>query len=447
MLVRGVSRRQAPRTVLRGPTRSTLLSPRDTGPEGLLQEKSRHMNKSTILLVATLLVACFPGRAASSPVEEAVAEPIPQRRPAVVIEAPPFSKEGVTETIALHFDREVHGDVDLDVYTFHYPMHPELAIEEDTWVHEGQMDHMREVLAGLQEPYAPDPEAPATKRILESSAVRTLEMATDDHRTFTTPWNARHGRILFRPRLNGAPLAAVASTRVHCTHVDMRSVEKLKESLRVLALPIEHGHGELADRLLQQVRSVYTQGHSLRHMLVHHQFGAAELDDCLADLEGAVTKRDWSETLRIIERFEHGIARAERNFYSVGVESVGGRIRLTLEDRIQAFDFAGDPETELFLKRGPAIDPEQLHARVKEAAQAGDRPGAGGHDPAMHGAMMRFDREELTRGAVRLSPADGGFQVTRDSLRGDSEQLTLIALYGEGQAFYLTRELALPAGR
>jgi hypothetical protein len=361
----------------------------------------------------------------------------------VVIQAPTFSTEGRTETIEVVFDRPSHGAVELEVYTFHYPLRPDLALEEDTWAHERQMRYMEDIEAGRRTAPDPDPADPRLAAILAASSVERFPMTGDDHRTFRTAWKATHGRVFFRVRTGGRTLEAVESARVHCAHIDSRSVEKLKEALQRLGFPLAREHGEMADRLIHEVRSVFTTGHSFRHMLVHHEVGLGELDTLLGELERAIAARRWPATREIAERLEREIAEREGAFLEVQVASQGDRLRLTLEDRIKGFDFAAHPDTAILLKRGPAISPERSHTALMNSGA--HSTGGSGHDPAEHQAMMGFDREELVRGAVELARANGGFEVSRNQLGSEPRSWTLVALYGEGQQYYLTRAIELPA--
>lgn len=183
------------------------------------------------------------------------------------------------ELIAFTFAEPLEEDLYLEVYEFHYIMFPKLAPQEDTWYHEKQMSFMEEVLNGRTEPYRPSLSDRSVKKILKISPKETIKLKSNNGRNYHTEWEAKHGRIFFRVKKNSVYIDQnVYSMRVHCSHIDMRSVEKLKELLLALELPVVHENRSMAKNIYKALFAAYTQGHSLQFMLEHHEIDTEEWD-------------------------------------------------------------------------------------------------------------------------------------------------------------------------
>ena len=397
---------------------------------------------AALIAAAVLTSGSPPGAAAPAAELDTSAE---SATPRATIDAPPYASEGDTETISVRFDRAIEANAMLEILTFHYPMHPELALEEDTWTHERQMRRMADVREGRAEPYLPDPDDASVRAILDVSTVETLPLSpAGDGRSFATPWKAGHGRIFFRVRLDDVLVDSVATTRGHCVHVNMNSVERLKRAVGRLETPLAHEHAEMVDRLSRHVASTYRSGHGLRHMLVHHELGTDDLDETLAHLESAVRERRWDKARASLRALEREIASREEEFVRVTVDGSTDRIRLTLQDRIKGYSFSDDPETALYLRPGRTLPGPMLPDSVLPGPRLppdGGHDDTSGHDPSMHQAMMGFDREALIRDAIELSRVEGAFEISRDRLGDVRGPFTLIALYGDDQGYHLTRRI------
>jgi hypothetical protein len=333
------------------------------------------------------------------------------------------------------FDRDVSGPVRLAIYTFHYPLYPELAPEPDTWSHERQMAHAQDVQSGrVPAAYVPDPADLEIEQILAASTRATIDLSPAGEGAFSATWKATHGRLYFKVILDGEALAPVATMRVHCRHVDLRSVERLKESLELLRLPLQMEHGEVAMTLADQTTGAYETGHGLRYMLVHHGKETGDLDRGMELLVGAVRAGRWADARGLLDDLTAIVRDKEEEFVTVGVERQAGRIRLTLDEHVNGFPFAADPNTEVYLKPLPLRAQNELHERIGSMP---NEPGA--HDPSAHEAMMGFDREELLDGAVRLAPDGDAFALDPTESALPDGPLALIVIYGEGGAYFLTR--------
>ncbi len=68
-------------------------------------------------------------------------------------------------------------------------------------------------------------------KILEISSKETIKLETLDNQVFYADWTAKHGRFFLRVRIGNDYLNNVYTMRVHCQHIDVRTVEKLKDLL------------------------------------------------------------------------------------------------------------------------------------------------------------------------------------------------------------------------
>lgn len=356
-------------------------------------------------------------------------------QPGARIAAAPFSTEGREEVLTVSFDQEVSGPVRLAIYTFHYPLHPELAPEPDTWSHERQMAHAQDVQSGrVSSAYVPDPADPRVGQILAVSNREIIDLSPTGERAYAATWKATHGRLFFKVVVGGEALAPVATMRVHCRHVDLRSVERLKESLELLLLPLQMEHAEVATTLADQVTAAYETGHGLRYMLAHHGMETEDLDLALTELAGAANEGRWAEARGLLDDVTAIVREKEDKFVTVEVERRAGGIRLTLDEHINGFSFATDPDTEVYLKPLPLRPQDDLHERIRTMPDE-----AAAHDPSAHAAMMGFDREELLEGAVRLTRDEEAFVLDRAAAAPPDGPFALIVIYGEGGSYLLTR--------
>lgn len=331
-----------------------------------------------------------------------------------------YSEEGRPERILLELDEASAADVFADIYEFHTMMRPDLAPQEDTWNHQLQMQHMKDVLAGRQAPYAPDMQDPKLREILHTVAPLSLKMEQVAPRTFALNWIASHGRIFFRFRAGDETLGTVYSMRVHCRHADLRSVERLKQSLRQFEMPLQHGHMQMAAELLPTIRALYREGHSLRYMMTHHEHDVSALDASMQSLEAAVQSGDRDRAADALAQVVGEVRRAEQIFRQADVRRSRGQVSVRLHD-LTGFDYSGDPSSEVYVRRAGLEPPPH------------PMPAAGAHSAHQHAAPP--DKAALTKGAIRMQPDGADFRAT---VPEDWEQLEIVVLYGRDQNFFWT---------
>ena len=205
------------------------------------------------------------------------------------------SFEGNKERIAFYFTDTLTDNLYLEVYEFHYIMLPELAPDEDTWPHEKQMSHMEDVLAGKAEAYQPRLSEKKVRDILQRSPKEEINLSSMDNKIYYTDWKATHGRIFFRLRTDKDYFDdKIYTMRVHCQHIDMRAVEKLKEQIQAIRLPLEHKNRSFATDLYDDLYTTFIQGHSLSFMLQHHERETGDLDTLFTKLKGSIDRSDFN---------------------------------------------------------------------------------------------------------------------------------------------------------
>ncbi len=136
---------------------------------------------------------------------------------------------------------------------------------------------------------------------LNTSLKETIKLSSIDDKTFYTDWKARHGRIFFRLKTDNAYFDDnIYTMRVHCRHIDMRTFEKLKEQLQSIKLPLEHKNSYFAKSLYENLYATYTQGHSPRFMLMHHEKETGELDSLLKQLKSSIDMSAYNKAKKIV---------------------------------------------------------------------------------------------------------------------------------------------------
>jgi hypothetical protein len=343
--------------------------------------------------------------------------------------------EGDVERISFHFAEPISEPLFLEVYEFHYIMFPDLAPEEDTWPHEQQMHYMQEVKAGRAEAYAPLMTDEKVREILHVSPMRTVALSSIDGKTHYTDWEARHGRIFFRVKNEAAYLDdSIHTMRVHCRHIDMRTVEKLKEQLQTMKLPLKHKNNSFAAQRYNDVHTTYTKGHSLRFMLQHHERDTEELDALFADLEALIADSDFKQAEQAVSRIEHIIIEKEQEFYRVDAAKNGQDIHVEVEDVINQYSFIEDTAAEVYVKEYRKPTMEELMTR----AHSGAMDHAYG-DHAAHAKMLKPDKNMLTKDALALERSPSSFS---GSLPDEWDAVSVIILYGADQDYYITHRIA-----
>lgn len=347
----------------------------------------------------------------------------------VVVEAgiPQYAFEGDSEFISIIFAEPLDKDIYLEKYEFHYPMHPELALKQDTWNHDKQMSYMGSVLFGDAEPFNPKPGDENIEKILEVSQSENIKLETRDNKEFYINWTASHGRIFFRVNVEGQYLEPVYTMRVHCKHIDMRSVEELKKLLATIEQPLADKNQAMALTIYDQAYSTYTKGHGLRFMLKHHERSTAELDDLFINLKEAIDNSHYESALYILNEISDEINTFERVFLNLNAKVKGRSIEIQLRDNINNYSFYEDSNTEAYIKR---IEENQIihHMNTSHTKM----------DPSEHMKQLTPDKKELIDAAIRLENMGDRFV---GKIPPDWNRTRIIVLYGQGQEYYLTKKV------
>ena len=242
------------------------------------------------------------------------------------------SFEGDMERIAFYFAEPVTEDLFLEAYEFHYIMFPELAPDDDTWPHDKQMSFMEDVIAGRVEGYNPHITDEKVREILKVSPMQTIALSSKDSKIYYTDWKAKHGRIFFRVKNETEYLNdAIYTMRVHCRHIDMRTVEKLKEKLQAIKLPLNHQNSSFAAKLYDDLYTTYTKGHSLRFMLQHHERETEDMDILFTQLQGSIANSDFDQAGKLVGQIENKITEKEKEFYTMNVKKIGSVIQIEIK--------------------------------------------------------------------------------------------------------------------
>jgi len=349
---------------------------------------------------------------------------------------PTHSFEGSTERISLELSKVPSEPVYLEVYEFHYVRHPELAPEEDTWFHNKQMNFMFEVLMDRAEPFKPSLDDEKMQKILEISPKRTIELKTGNGRLFYTDWVAKHGRIFFRVKIGDEYLEDVYTTRVHCRHIDMRTVEQLKDLLESIRLPLEHKNSMFAQQLLDQIYSSYTEGHSLQFMLKHHEESTQETDLLFDKLKDSLGESDLEAGKKLVDEILGEISQKEEVFFSLEGLKNGNFIAVKVRDNINNdYSFFADEKAEVYIReyRKPTIEElmKKLHSMPQDHSKM---------DPSMHMESLKPDKNKLTQNTIELQNKGDSFS---GSIPTEWRSIRVIVIYGNEQSYYLTKNIKL----
>lgn len=345
------------------------------------------------------------------------------------------SFEGNRENISIKFNGLVNDDVYLEVYEFHHIMRPELSPEEDTWPHEKQMQFTEDVLAGNAEPYSPELSDENISEILEISGKEIIKLETLDNQVFYTDWIVKHGRFFFRVKTGNDYLNNIYTMRVHCKHIDMRTVEKLKDLLQAIRLPLEHRDALLAQQAFEDVYATYTQGHSLQFMLKHHERQIDDIDALFAQLEQTVANSAFDNAKNLIVQIDQKISEKEEIFFKLDLSKQADSISVTIEDNINDYSFYSDSNVEVYLKEYQEASIEELTEQVHSMPTDHSKI-----DPSKHVMILQPDKDELIDGAIRLGNSANAFTGI---IPKEWENARVIVLYGNNQSYYLTKNVKL----
>ena len=345
------------------------------------------------------------------------------------------SFEGNKENISIKFNGPVNDDVYLEVYEFHHIMRPELSPEEDTWPHERQMQFTEDVLEGNAEPFKPELSDENIDKILEISGKETIKLETLDNQVFYADWTAKHGRFFFRVKTGNDYFNNVYTMRVHCKHIDMRTVEKLKDVLQAIRLPLEHRNALLAQQVFEQVYATYTQGHSLQFMLNHHEQQIDDLDALFEQLEQTVSNSALDDAKNLIIQIDQKINEKEEIFSKLDVSKHGDSISVTIKDNINDYSFYSDPNVEVYVKEYEEASIEELTEQIHSMPADHSKI-----DPSTHMRMLQPDKDELIGGAIRLGNSVTAFTGI---IPEEWDNARIIVLYGNNQSYYLTKNVKL----
>jgi hypothetical protein len=346
------------------------------------------------------------------------------------------SFEGDIERLAFHFTEPVTENLYLEVYEFHYIMFPELAPDEDTWPHEKQMSFMEDVIAGKADGYKPHFTDEKVREILKISPMQTITLSSVDNKTHYTDWKAKHGRIFFRVKNETEYLSdTIYTMRVHCRHIDMRTVEKLKGQLLAIKLPLEHQNRSFATKLFNDVNTTYTQGHSLRFMLKHHEKDTEDLDVLFTQLKGTIANSDFNQAKKLVVQIEHKITEKEKEFYKLNVKKTDRDIEIKIEDAINVYSFYNDPNVMVYVKeyREPTI--EELMTKAHSVTTDHSNM-----DPSVHSKMLKLDKNQLTKDAVALEKSQNFFTGSPPE---EWIAISVIIFYGADQNYYIINQFKL----
>ncbi len=351
-------------------------------------------------------------------------------------ELPTHSLEGESERISFTFAESLDEDLYLEVYEFHDIMFPELAPAEDTWVHEKQMSFMTDVLEGRAEPFRPQFSDKRVQRILELSPKQIIKLSSIDKRNYYADWKAKHGRIFFRLKTpTGYIDKRIYTMRVHCRHVDMRSVELLKEQLVALKLPLTHKNGPLARNFYQTLFSTYALGHSLQFMLRHHERDTGDLDIPFQQLSRSISESDFDRAEKLVDSLRKEVRAQEEFFYQLGVTGEDGAIRVNIADNINAYSFYHDPAVEVYASEYSEPSIGDLAAITHGGGLDHSRV-----DPSRHQQMMKPDKKMLTNDAIKLEPSGDAFTgILPEKWR----EVSIVVFYGADQGYYLTNHFVM----
>ena len=346
------------------------------------------------------------------------------------------SFEGNVERIAFYFTEPVTENLYLEVNEFHYIMFPELAPDEDTWTHEKQMSFMEDVIAGKAEAYKPHLSDEKVREILNISPMQTITLSSEDSSIYYTDWKAKHGRIFFRVKNETKYLDdTIYTMRVHCRHIDMKTVEKLKEQIRAIKLPLEHKNRSFATNLYNDLYTIYTQGHSLKFMLTHHEKETEDLDILFTQLQGSIANSDFDQAEKLVVQIEQKITEKEKEFYTLSVEKIDHDIKIEIEDNINVYSFYEDPSVKVYVKEYSEPTSEELMTKAHSVPM--DHSNI---DPSVHSKMLKPDKNRLTKDAVTLEKSQNFFTGSPPEEWGT---ISVIIFYGMDQNYYLTKQFKL----
>ena len=273
------------------------------------------------------------------------------------------------------------------------------------------------------------------EKILKISPKETIKLKSNNGRNYHTEWEAKHGRIFFRVKKDSSYIDQnVYSMRVHCSHIDMRSVEKRKEQLLALELPVVHENRSMAKNIYEALFAAYTQGHSLQFMLKHHhEIETADLDTLFKQLSKAIGKSDFPEAKRLLASLKEEVRATEELFYQLIVTRDDETIRIRVVDKINGYAFYRDPAVEVYIKEYRESSGAELIAITHGSDYSK-------HDPSKHLEALKPNKEKLIKGAIRLEKGVDSFEGI---LTEEWDKVTVVVLYGLDQGYYFTSHYAL----
>ena len=262
--------------------------------------------------------------------------------PSVQAKVPQYSFGGEKERVMFNLSEETNKRVVMEIYTFHYPMYPEIALNEDTMVHEKQerlMDQEHD------NPQIVEMKESRIQKIFKKKKKKTIKLDSSDNQTFYKNWKPGHGRKFIRIRVGDEYIDKTYTTKVHCNNINMNSIEMLKDSLENMRMPLEHGNKIMSKQLFSEVHSAYTKGHSLRFMLDHHNKSTEKLDSMFENLNNSINNAEYESSKEILDNMKKRISEKEKVFFGLNIEISGERIDVSIKDKINDYSFYKDPNT------------------------------------------------------------------------------------------------------
>ncbi len=77
------------------------------------------------------------------------------------------------------------------------------------------------------------------------------------------------------------------------------------------------------------IYAVYTQGHSPRFLLMHHEKETEDLNTLFVQLKDSIDKSDFSQVKKLVVQSEQKATDKEREFYKLSVEKTNRELLWT----------------------------------------------------------------------------------------------------------------------
>ncbi len=252
---------------------------------------------------------------------------------------------------------------------------------------------------------------------------------------FSTDWNTKHGRIFFRVKVGNNYMENINTMRVHCSYPDMRSVEKLKQIIESIKLPISHENISLAEDILNSISPIYTKGHSLHFMLKHHEYDTNDINNLFSRLKSNIEKGEFYESQTIVSLILEQIKEKEDLFYQIDVNIEQNQISINITDIINNYLFYDDMDIEVYIKEYKEPNSEKIMDNMQTIARDHSQM-----DPSKHIDLLKPEKIELISEAIKLENIKNKFS---GPFYYDWKELEIIVLYGANQNYYFTKRLVL----